>query len=363
MNEKELTCLRRKLLEYFEDLGFKINPHLHPKKNSKNFLRKLHEYRRHEQLKNNYGFLTEAKKCVKKYYINKKIHPEKIELELKFVDEIDSEEYILFKWWNIVWWSLPYEKSVGRIIRYMLYDTHHDLPFGLVVLQSPILRCKARDEYLGIGYEDRDYWINQSLYAQRVGALPPYNKILGGKLVAMSLCSKEIRDKYFKKYNGKKTTKKKIEIPARLLFISTLSAFGRSEMYENLNYNGNNLSIFVGYTKGAGTFHIPDDIYRQLLSLLGEDVDTSAFVSPSRKIKLIAKSLRILGLNNFEYHNIKRGIYLFPHAKNLREIIMERKKPEWYNFDFASLFEYWQNKICKKDRLEINWRKIFNIIK
>ncbi|ADT84403.1 Druantia anti-phage system protein DruA [Thermococcus barophilus] len=365
MNEQNLDEIREKLISYFHELGFLVNPHLKPKDYSKDFLRLLHSKRRIEQLYKHKDFLEQYYPLIREYYKDMEINLEDIKLEVKFVER-GTEEYILFKWWNLVWWSLPYEKSVGRRIYYMLFDKYHNLPFGLVVLQSPILYCKARDEYLGITKETRDYWINQSLYGQRIGALPPYNKIFGGKMVSMSLASVEIRKRYREKYKNKVTAKKKRILPARLLFIYTLSAYGRSKLYEDLYYDTLPLSIFVGYSSGAGTFHITDGIYKELLKILGENVNTSTFVSPSRKLKLVSRAFRILGLYGFEYHNIKRGVYLFPHVNNLREVINNNERPKWRNIKFENLFEHWlQNYVpdkLKRKKIKVSWGKLIKSV-
>ena len=36
------------------------------------------------------------------------------------------------------------------------------------------------------------------MQAQRLGALPPYNELIGGKMVALSLTSNELRGEYRK---------------------------------------------------------------------------------------------------------------------------------------------------------------------
>jgi hypothetical protein len=107
-----------------------------------------------------------------------KIQPRLIEVKP------DSKWEILFRWWNLVWWSLPYERAYGRQIRFVVWDQYHKAPIGLIGLQSPILSWSVRDDHLKIPAKRRDYWVNQSLSAQRLGALPPYNAVLGGKLVA-----------------------------------------------------------------------------------------------------------------------------------------------------------------------------------
>lgn len=365
--EKEIEELKEKIVRYFQDLGFSVNPHLKPKKTDKNFLRTLHQKKRLEKLKKYEDFIRGFYPIIREYYGNHvEIKPEDIQLKIKFIDpKKNLEDYILFKWWNLVWWSIPYERSVGRRIYYMLFDINHNLPFGLVVLQSPVMYCKARDEYLGITKENRDYWINQSLYGQRIGSLPPYNEILGGKMVAMSLVSTEVRKEYRKKYSNKKTLKKERKVPPRLLFVYTLSAYGRSKIYEELYYNSEPLSTFVGYSSGSGTFHIPDEIYKDLLSLLG-DVDTSVFVNSSRKLRLISKAFRIIGLPEFEYHNIKRGVYIFPHVSNVAEVIKEGEKPKWRRIRFKNLFDNWlKNYVLKltnkKNKISVSWNDILRV--
>ena len=46
----------------------------------------------------------------KKYMIDgEDIYPDNIELEFRFVEE-GTIENILFRWWNFMWWSVPYQK-------------------------------------------------------------------------------------------------------------------------------------------------------------------------------------------------------------------------------------------------------------
>lgn len=52
------------------------------------------------------------------------IDPKKIELELREV-RADSLESKLFLWWNLIWWSLPYEEPIGRQMRFLLWDKTH----------------------------------------------------------------------------------------------------------------------------------------------------------------------------------------------------------------------------------------------
>jgi len=347
------TELRNKIIEALKAQGFKINPHLRPKRNEKETIKKVHEQKRKEQLRLHKKFLLENLDEIKKFSIDgKNIQPDKIKLKLIEVKP-DSFESRLFFWWNLVWWSLPYDKPIGRQIRFVLWDEYHDAPFGLIGLQSPPLASSVRDNYLGLNNGNREYWINQSMYGQRIGALPPYNELLGGKMVALSLVSNEIRKAYEKKYRNRKTLLKKRKIPNRLLFITTTSAYGKSSVYERIKYNSEKVSIFLGFTAGAGTFHLPQELYEELLLFLeqeGINTKRGYGTGPSRKLKLVDLGFKKLGLKNltgsYVFHNIKRGYYLFSHVRNLQNVIQKNKRHLWYDRPFNELFTFWLERWC-----------------
>jgi len=274
------------------------------------------------------------------------IIPERISLELREVQS-DSFEEVLFKWWNLIWWSIPFQRSYGRQMRFLLWDTTHDAPFGLICLQSPVLKMSVRDNYLGIPKDELDIWVNKSMNAQRVGALPPYNELLGGKMVALTLTCNEIRETYRKKYKNYTTIIKGRKLDPELLFITTTSAFGKSSLYNRLRYNGEAIAQSLGYTQGSGTFHIPENLYEEILNFLKDkSIDTARGYGhgPSRKLKLISLGLKYLGLSKFEYHGIKREFYLFPLVKNLRDVIQKKQEPIWIDRPFNNLATYWKER-------------------
>ena len=339
--------LKEKIIQALKDQGFKINPHIRPTGHSKRTYRRIQRKARLEQLALHKGFLQRNLTKVKHYCRDgKDIEPDKISLELREVSSRSLEE-ILFRWWNLVWWSIPYQRSYGRQMRFILWDTTHDMPFGLILLQSPVLKMSVRDKYLEIPKEELDLWINRSMHAQRVGALPPYNKILGGKMVALALTSNEVREAYKRKYNSSKTIIKKRFITPDLLFITTTSAFGKSSIYNRLKYNGKIVAESLGYTKGSGTFHIPEELYLEILEFLAKrGVDTSRGYGhgPSRKLKLISLAFKYLGLPKFEYHGIQREFYLFPLVKNLKEVIKRKEEPIYVDRPFNKLVDYWKHR-------------------
>lgn len=357
--------LRKKIFKELLEQGFKVNPHLKPKRNAKDTYKKIHKKKRLEKLRVHKKSLLKNINLVKKYFISDgEFNPSKINLEIREVKP-NSEDSKLFFWWNLTWWSLPYDKPIGRQMKFIIWDKGHNAPFGLIGLQSPPLRSKIRDEYLGLDKDNVDYWINQSLYGQRIGALPPYNSLLGGKMVTLALTSNEVRKAYKNKYSKGKTLLSKRKLPSDLLFITTTSAYGKSPIYERIKYCHKdkmiNVSDFLGFTSGAGTFHISEEMYIELLKFLESkdyNVERGYGTGPSRKLKLINRSFELLDMPSFTYHNIKRGFYFFPLTKNIHKIIQKGNKPQWYSRPFKKTAEYWKERWCipRSERTD-EWKK------
>ncbi len=309
--------------------------------------RSAHVIAKGERMTQNEEFILKNINIVKKYLVSgkdldiSKIDPQIIEIKEGSIYEI------LFRWWNLVWWSLPYERAYGRQMRLIIWDRFHNAPIGLIGLQSPILSWSVRDSYLHINPDNRDYWINQSMSAQRLGALPPYNYILGGKLVASLMTASIVRKKFEKKYKNKETIIKHRKLPSKLFFITTTGAYGKSSVYNRLKYDNEFISKFIGYTHGSGSFHIPNSLYEDFVKYLKErnyDVRRGYGGGPSKKMHLISQAMEILGITNGVNHGIQRAVYLFPFAKNLDDIFQNNKKPIWINRKVDELTNYWRNR-------------------
>lgn len=312
--------------------------------------RQVHDIAKIERISHYADFIQKKSKVIEKYLIDgDKIDIQKIQPRIVEVKE-NSEMETIFRWWNLVWWSLPHEKAYGRQMRFVVWDDYHNAPIGLIGLQSPILSWEVRDKYLGIGSEKRDFWVNQSLSAQRLGALPPYNYILGGKLVALLLTSDIIRKKFNLKYKNQKTLMKGRILPANLLFITTTGAYGKSSVYTRLKTSTEWIAKFIGYSKGSGTFHIPNTMYQNFLKFLGKkhyNIKTGYGNGPSRKLRLINQALEFLGFHEGTTHGVKRAVYLFPLVKNLKGVIADNKRPIWVRRNTEELTNYWKEKWAK----------------
>ena len=282
------------------------------------------------------------------------IEPRKIDLEIRMLPRSPSgasarDDAELFHWWNAMWWSMPWQQSYGRQIRYFLWDVRHDAPFGIVALQSPLLRMAARDEYIGIDGSNAEAYANMSMSAQRVGALPPYNMLIGGKMAALSLACNEVRAEYAERYGGKRTAMLGRVIDPRMLFATTTAAFGKSAMYDRLTYRDRLACRMIGWTRGYGTFHLPDDATRGLYGVLerrGVRASATYGNGPSAKVRLCRDALSVLGLGGMQAHGLRRAVYMFECASNVRKVVGSGAEPAWHDLPLAGAAEWWRQRWC-----------------
>ena len=353
--------LRNKIIESLTIQGFYVNGHVSPNLFTKTHFRKLQGHSRKEQIALQKDFLIKSSDVVSQHVIDgKDINPAKIELELRMVEE-NSTESVLYRWWNLMWWSVPHQRAYGRQMRFLLWDKTHNAPFGLIGLQSPILRMSVRDKYLNIPKDELDYVINKSMQAQRLGALPPYNQLLGGKMTALALTSNELRTQYYKKYKGVKTILEERVIEPHLLFLTTTSAFGKSSIYNRLTYKKELVGQSLGYTKGSGTFHISEELYSEIQNFLRKrkiDVNTTFGFGPSRKVRLLDTALSLLDLDEYHYHNIQREFFIFPVAKNLKNVIEKGVRPIYHQRKIEDLTDFWKERwALPRSERNMEWKE------
>ncbi len=342
------ASLKKKLRFLVEKQGYSLAKNgFTLKKDTRQSRRAVHSLAKAERIVSHEEFIREYLKKNKNLILNgRDLNVANIKPRLILVDS-KTGTADLFRWWNLVWWSLPYDPAYGRQMRFIVWDDYHNAPIGLIGLQSPILSWSVRDQHLGITHKERDYWVNQSLSAQRLGALPPYNSILGGKLVASLMTAEIVRETFEKKYKNQKTIIKERNLPSRLLFITTTGAYGKSSVYNRLKYAGFPIAEFIGYTNGSGSFHIPNTLYEQMVSFLEQEdgqLDRGFGNGPSRKMRLIDKALEKLGITNGVDHGVKRALYIFPFAKNLKNVIQNDVRPLWHHRTIEELSDFWKNR-------------------
>lgn len=180
-----------------------------------------------------------------------------------------------------------------------------------------------------------------------LGAVPPYNCLLGGKLAALAAASNEIRLAYQRKYAQRITQMERRILPPHLVALTTTSALGRSSLYNRLKYRGIPIAESLGYTEGYGTFHLEEfyPLFREFLKGQGVSVRGGLWYWPTPKVASYTASLSYLGLPDLLHHGVKREAFLFRLVENL-EAYMEGRDthPLYRDLPFSELVTWWRER-------------------
>ena len=211
--------------------------------------------------------------------------------------------------------------------------------------------------------------VNQTLDAFTLGAVPPCNRLLGGKLVVSAAASREIVEAYREKYSGAATWIDNKVIPPHLVMLTTTSAFGRSSIYNRAAYQDpktgekRDLALPLGYTKGYGSVHL-QDVYadiKKFLVLEGYDANLGYGRGPKPVWQNISKTLAMFGIGHEGLnHGIPRQAWCISLAKNAWEYLSGRsEEPDYYDIPFEQLANFWKERwlLPRSERLD-DWRRM-----
>lgn len=206
------------------------------------------------------------------------------------------------------------------------------------------------------------------------GAVPPYNEILGGKLVALLATSPQVIHDYKERYANKSSEiasrlkGKPVCRPADLVYVGTTSLYYvGSSQYNRLKIPGDifgsNFDVVwkqLGMTIGFGTLHISKattlslteattDGYSRINHVFGEGA--------SPKMRLLTMSIRELlestneDSKDFSKHAMSRIVYGACLAENTFDYLLGKdKEPRYYTDveDYESgtnaVIRFWQNR-------------------
>ena len=295
---------------------------------SKDKIRKLHAAQRQEVIDRNRDFILEWGAELIKYFADgQEVDPESIDPELVEISA-GSTEARLFRFSTLLW-SIPVSQGFGRRMRFLVRDRHNGRLIGLFALGDPVFNLNARDSWIGWNHDDRSERLVHVMDAYVVGAVPPYSRLIGGKMVAALMASEEVRKVYTRKYVGRESVISERENRARLALLTTTSALGRSSLYNRLTVPGGPRFIRIGETKGFGHFHLSGDVFDTLRGYL--DAAGHPYASghrfgmgPNWKLRVARAALEELGIdgNAVLKHGVKREVYAVPLAANYREILL-----------------------------------------
>ena len=221
-------------------------------------------------------------------------------------------------------WSVPVSAGYGRRMRYIVVDEYHGKVIGIVGLCDPVIGLKVRDSYIGWNKEQRIKRLYNLMTAYVLGAVEPYNTLLGAKLVALMVATKEVRQDFKEKYMGKETIIRQEKKIPELVAIDTMGAFGRTPIYNRLEGWKK-----VGYTKGYTHLMLTfGDFFKELVKVMRElgVIEKDDYVygkGPNWRMRVLRKGLKMMGYNPDKLLHLehKRAYYIRPLARNWREFL------------------------------------------
>jgi hypothetical protein len=316
--------LKRRLRRHLKALGFRRSRDtgdLEMEGSGKDFIRAVHNAQRNAKLALHKAFIAENSTDLLKHFASgAEIDPALIQPVLKLVKS-GTWESDLFRLASLTW-SVPVSNGFGRRLRYLVWDAHHDRLIGLIAIGDPVFNLSVRDKLIDWNARARGKRLVNVMDAYVLGAVPPYNALLCGKLVACLVRSREVYNDFSRAYGDTKGIISKKKKKAKLLVVTTSSSMGRSSVYNRLKLGETKYFEPIGYTGGWGHFHVPDDLFadlRQYLREIGHKyADRHRFgQGPNWKLRTTRAALVELGFkDDMLRHGVQREVFFCKLASN-----------------------------------------------
>jgi hypothetical protein len=324
--------LKRRLRRHLKSIGFSKGPDggLVINGGGKDVIRTLHAAQRNAVLRQNRAFIAEHLPQLQKYFASgNDIEPSCIAPSLELI-ESKTWQSALFRLAALTW-AVPVSHGFGRRLRYLVWDKCNDKLIGLIAIGDPVFNLSVRDKLIGWNAYGRGERLVNIMDAYVLGAIPPYNMLLGGKLVAALIRSREVYDDFTKAYGSSRGIISKKKKKARLLAVTTSSSLGRSSVYNRVKLDSKEYLKPIGYTGGWGHFHIPDDLFSDLrvyLRQIGHSyADLHRFgQGPNWRLRTTRAALTELGFKaDMLRHGIQREVFICELASNAIAILRKGK--------------------------------------
>jgi len=364
--EESKKKLKMDILSELEKSGFSVKKKELEHKTSKDDIRKLHRAAVENVRKKYKSSLVKNETQLIKFIANgTDIVPEDIKPKLIYVDA-NSEHWPLFNYIKIHW-SVPISIGYGKRLCYIVFDDNTEKVIGIFGLQDPVFSIPQRDNYIGWSKEQKEKNMNMAMDGYVIGSVPPYNMILGGKLIASLLFSDKVRQDFKRKYKGTKSFILKREHPGDLVLITTLSALGKSTMYDRIRLPNEQRYISVGYSVGYGDFHFNGIIYKRMKELVKlqrppseKNADWGTGYRNRREV--VHKALRLLNLDrNYIRHGVQRELFLIPLARNYKQVLINNSKPDYYNTSVQEITDFIKERwIIPRSKKNQDYKKWYN---
>lgn len=325
MNREELRLLILGSLrrQGFRTRGGRIVP---PKLADKNHLRNLHGTAvQHKLERATPGLRRHEPQLLTRLAAGHMVNPEYIQPRLVEVQP-DSDEELLFRY-VALHWSIPVSSGYGRRLRFLVVDEQNGKLIGVIGLGDPVFNLSVRDKWIGWDRKAQRIHLQNVMDAFILGAVPPYASLLCGKLVAMLVGTAEVRDVFRKKYGAHRSLIRRQTSDARLAMVTTMSALGRSSLYNRMRYRDRMFFQSVGFSQGSGEFHFSNGLYGAIRGYADRYCVPTAKKERwgagfRNRREVIRKCLLKIGLpEDLLYHGVKREVFVVPLARNTREFL------------------------------------------
>ncbi len=261
-------------------------------------------------------------------------------------------------------WSIPVSAGYGRRLRFLVRDRANGKLIGIIGLGDPVFGLRPRDEWIGWDHEAKRKRLRNVMDLFVLGAVPPYNKLLCGKLVAALASSREVIEHFRRKYEGRPSYIRQQVFDGRLALLTTTSALGRSSVYNRLRCDGGTAFRSVGFTRGSGDFQFCNGLYRDLRRFALVECDATAKQEAwgcgfRNRRELVRKALPLLGLSTrLMYHGIKREVFVVPLAVNSTAYLRgDDPCLTYYDKSVDDIFAWFKNRwLLPRARRDVSYR-------
>lgn len=204
------------------------------------------------------------------------------------------------------------------------------------------------------------------------GSIPPYNQLLGGKLVSILACSPRVISDYTHRYEkqiseiASRMKGERVIRDSHLVYLGTTSLYAvGSSQYNRIKVPLNNGSLLefreMGVTEGYGTVFFSKEttaLFSRILELQdgGRRINHVFGEGTSPRFRMISRGLSSIGIraDAFLKHYSPRIVYSIDLAKNTKDYLMGYTSTVDYGFNLdceeevsqgtQALIDYWYDR-------------------
>ncbi len=253
--------------------------------------------------------------------------------------------------------SAEYNQAPGRFLKFFMVDDVSGKVLGICSIASDVISISDRDKY--IGWTSEDKLVNKMLKYSAIGTTivptqPFGTNFLGGKLTAVMVTSKVVRDAWEQQDYGE-------AVACKLVGMTTTSLYGRPSMYDGLKWWKG-----VGLSKGKIPIKSSEDTYKNWHEWLKQHrkkeydeamTQKKGVKGPvtGAKMRVLALIFNTIGIKQSDYvHGFERGVYYSCFYENTKEFLCRKitedklvMKP-LFKDDTKAILDWWKPKAIER---------------